>query len=68
MKTRRALTIGELARQLDCPIHKVEYLIISRNIKPVQRAGNLRIFPIEVLKLLRDELDRRKEGSCETST
>ncbi len=59
MDVKKALTLGELARQLDCPIHRIKYLVQARRIEHVARAGNLRIFGPEVLNLLRAELDRR---------
>lgn len=37
-------TVGEIARRLAVPIHRVEYVIRSRNLKPASRAGNLRVF------------------------
>jgi predicted DNA-binding transcriptional regulator AlpA len=43
-KISSALTVGELARRIGCPVHKIEYLIRSRNIQPIQRAGNARVF------------------------
>lgn len=39
-----ALTIGELARRLNVPIHRVEYHIRAHCIKPSGRAGNCRLF------------------------
>ena len=56
MDIKKSLTVGEIAKRLDCPIHKVEYLISSRNINPVERAGNLRIFANDVVEILRDEI------------
>ena len=58
MEAKRALTIGEIAKRLKCPIHKVEYLVSSRNIKPIQRAGNLRVFSEDALETIRRELER----------
>lgn len=37
-------TVGEIARQTGYPIHRVEYVIRSRNIRPASRAGNVRVF------------------------
>jgi DNA-binding transcriptional MerR regulator len=59
MDVRRSLTVGEISRRLNCPIHKVKYLINSRGIEPVERAGNLRVFSVDVLDLLRSELSKR---------
>ena len=37
-------TVGSIARRLGEPIHRVEYIIRSRNIQPSGRAGNCRVF------------------------
>jgi DNA-binding transcriptional MerR regulator len=61
----KALTVGEIARRLGWPLHKVDYLIRSRGIKPRIRAGNLRVFPESVLERLQSEHNQRKEEvSC----
>ena len=54
---KRALTTGEIARQLSCPVHRVRYLVKARNILPIERAGNLRIFPDDTVELLRAETE-----------
>jgi len=59
-EARTALTIGVIAKVLDCPIHKIEYLIRARDIKAVERAGNLRVFSPDVLDVLKKELDGRR--------
>jgi len=51
----RALTIGEIARRLGWPNHRVEYLIKSRGIRPRLRAGNLRVFSENIVERLRNE-------------
>lgn len=38
------LTIGEIARQLSQPIHRIEYILRARDIEPTSRAGNIRVF------------------------
>ena len=40
----QALTVGEIARRLGCPVHRIEYLIRSRGMRPSYRAGNARVF------------------------
>ena len=37
-------TVGEIARRIGCPKHRVEYLIRARNVTPKGRAGNARVF------------------------
>ena len=44
-----ALTISEIARLLGQPWYKVDYVVKSRGIKPVLRAGGVRIFSPEAL-------------------
>jgi len=61
----RGLTPGEIARQLDVPTYRVQYVINSRRIQPVFWAGNVRIFSKadadRVGKIVR-ELDARRDG------
>lgn len=54
----KLLTVGEIAKQLDCPIHKVEYIIMSRGIKPVQLAGRFRVFDDGALERIRSEVEK----------
>lgn len=37
-------TVGRIATALGVPLHRVEYVIRSRNIQPAARAGSLRVF------------------------
>ena len=55
-KRIKALTVGEISRRIGCPIHRVEYLLRSRNIKPVFRAGNARVFSETTLEFLQNEI------------
>ena len=55
-----ALTIGEVARQLQVPLHRAEYLVRSRGIQPVARAGNARLFSEADVRQLRSALDQRE--------
>lgn len=52
----KALTVGRMANLLGQPIHRIQYLISSRSIEPVLRAGNLRVFSPETLDVLKKEL------------
>jgi hypothetical protein len=59
---RSFLTVGAIARRLDEPLHRVEYAIRSRDIRPVGMAGNLRVFDDEALETIADvlrEIDAR---------
>jgi hypothetical protein len=49
----KILTVGAIAACLEQPIHRVQYLIQSRGLRPVGRAGNLRVFDESALTALR---------------
>ena len=38
------LTVGVIACRLGVPVHRIEYVIRSRNIRPRGMAGNARVF------------------------
>jgi len=62
------LTVGEVAKKLGCPIWKVQYLLRARDIKPIGRAGVLRLFAPGIVDVLRKELEtiqqRRDAVEC----
>ncbi len=37
-------TVGEIARRLGVPVHRIKYIIRARGIQPSGRAGNCRVF------------------------
>ncbi len=49
-------TVGEIARRLGVPTHRVEYIIRSRDIQPFGWAGNARVFDEAAAKVIGDEL------------
>lgn len=51
-------TVGEIARRLGEPIHKVEYIIRSRDIQPTGWAGNARLFTELDIERIGNELRR----------
>lgn len=53
-----APTVGEIARRIDQPIHRVEYVIRARRIRPTAVAGNARIFSEADVARIADELRR----------
>ena len=65
-KIKKALTIGELSRQLNCPTYRLDYLLRTRGIEPIERAGRSRIFSADVLETLRSELSRRCPADANT--
>ena len=64
---KKFLTVGEVAKKVNCPIWQVQYLLRARDIKPIGRAGVLRLFAPGVVDVLRRELDtiQRRKGSVE---
>jgi hypothetical protein len=46
---RQEWTVGEISRRWSEPLHKVEYAIRSRRIRPAARAGIARVFDAEGL-------------------
>jgi hypothetical protein len=52
------LTVGEIARRLGQPLHRVEYVIRSRNILPAGWAGHARVFRDADLTRIASELKR----------
>jgi DNA-binding transcriptional MerR regulator len=51
-------TIGEIARRLSVPSHRVEYIIRARGIHPCGWAGNARVFSEQDVDRIADELSR----------
>ena len=51
-------TIGEIARRLGVPIHRVEYVIRARRIRPSGWAGNARVFADETVDVIARELQQ----------
>jgi hypothetical protein len=51
-------TIGEIARRLCEPVHRIAYVIRARDIQPSGWAGNARVFPDEAVELIAAELQR----------
>ena len=51
-------TIGEIARRLGEPAHRVEYVIRARQIQPCGWAGHARVFSEEAVQAIAAELQR----------
>jgi hypothetical protein len=51
-------TIGEIARRLGQPVHRIEYVIRARRIRPCGWAGNARVFPVDAVDIIASELQR----------
>lgn len=52
------LTVGEIVRRLDAKVHRIEYIIRSRQIPAVGWAGHARVFRNSDLERIRNELRR----------
>lgn len=52
------LTIGEIARRLGKPVHRVQYIIRARGIRPYGWAGNARVFPEDAVDIIAAEIER----------
>ena len=50
-------TTGRIAANLGVPVHRVQYVISSRDIRPAAYAGRLRLFDHEALARIRHELN-----------
>ena len=51
-------TVGEIARRLGVPIHRVEYVLRTRDIAPLAMAGNARIYAESDVDRVASELHR----------
>ena len=54
-------SLGEIARRLNVPIHRVEYVIRSRNIKPLLVAGGRRFYSGSQVQRIASEIRRIDE-------
>jgi DNA-binding transcriptional MerR regulator len=52
------LTVGDLVRLTGQPIHKIEYLLSSRNITPTQRAGRFRLYGPDTVERIQCEVQK----------
>ena len=63
------LTVGEIARQLDTKVHRIEYIIRSRNIEATGWAGHARVFSQASFAHIAGELSRMDaDRNCQSST
>ena len=54
-------TVGVIAQESGKSIHRVEYVIRSRDIKHIGRAGNARVFSEAAVRRIKSELARIDE-------
>ncbi|MDZ4782911.1 MAG: hypothetical protein SGJ19_21895 [Planctomycetia bacterium] len=62
------LTVGEIARRLGQPLHRVEYVIRTRNFPPAGWAGHARVFHDADLMRIASELARIDQERGESQT
>ena len=49
-------SVGTIARRLCVPVHRVQYIVRSRGIKPKGRAGNTKVFDEPEITRIAEEL------------
>ena len=62
----RALTVGEIAVRLGQPVHRIEYVIDSRGLRPTVWAGHARIFSesdLQFIESVLHRMDADREGN-----
>ncbi len=62
-KRATARTVGRIARELNEPIHRVDYAIRTRGIEPEFTAGHLRVFSEDAVERIAEilrEIDRQR--------
>jgi hypothetical protein len=58
-------TVGEIARRLGEPVHRIEYVLRTRSIRPYGIAGNSRVYveaDVERIATELQRIDARKDG------
>lgn len=59
--TQTLPTVGEIARRLDVPQHRVEYVIKTRDVMGIGWAGHARVFSDADVDFIAGELGRIDE-------
>ena len=57
----KLLTTGVIAERIGVPLHRVVYIIQSRGIKPIARAGPANVYDDAAMESVRDEVRRIDE-------
>jgi len=58
MSVQDLLTVGVIARRLNAPLHRIEYVIASRGITPIGRAGQAYVYNEAAAQRIASELNR----------
>jgi hypothetical protein len=56
------LTIGGIAQRIGLPVHRVQYAVLSRGIKPSFRIGRMKVFDESQVKRIEAECRRIENG------
>lgn len=68
MEVPKLLTAGGIAAAVDAPLHRVLHVLRTRrHIEPAARAGTLRLFRLEVIDLVRVELQQIERRRARTT-
>lgn len=58
MNADTLFSVGDMATRLSQPVHRITYVIRSRNIQPVGKAGGVRVFDDSALAQVEHALRR----------
>ena len=53
------LTCGEIARRLQVPAHRVDWILRTRGVEPIGRAGCIRIYDEGTVAYVKGEIERQ---------
>jgi hypothetical protein len=57
------LTVSEIARRLDVPVHVVTYIVKTRRVSPQRWAGHARLFDEPAVQRIQSELDQIRSAT-----
>jgi DNA-binding transcriptional MerR regulator len=63
-------TVGEIARRLDAPTHRIQYILRTRAIRPSGIAGNSRVYTEADVERIATELraiEHRRGAGCDAA-
>ena len=64
----RMYTSGDIARCLDANVNRVRYLLATRDIRPIGRAGMVRLYAESAIEAVARELTPAKAASPRVAT
>ena len=56
------VTVGVISEKTGISVFTVQYILNSRHIEPIQRAGRLRVFDEGVIEQVRNEHQKMRRG------